>query len=104
MAGTAGDGIGGVAGAGIVGAGIVGAGIATGAGIVGAGIGTGAGIATGAGIVGAGIATGAGGNEWIDSNFSFPGLTAARTRLASAVRTKGLGSELVSSTNRLIAA
>src|SRR5580700_10870221 len=41
---------------------------------------------------------------WIDSNFSFPRLTAARTRLASAVQTKGLGSELVSSTNRLIAA
>ena len=44
------------------------------------------------------------GTYWIDSNFSFPRLTAARTRLGSAVQTKGLGSELVSSTNRLIAA
>src|SRR3981081_1577971 len=32
---------------------------------------------------------------WIDSNFSFPRLTAARTRLGSAVQTKGLGLELL---------
>src|SRR6266550_4554637 len=41
-----------------------------------------------------------GANWWIDSIFSFPRLTAARTRLGSAVQTKGLGLELVSSTNR----
>src|ERR1700736_4530528 len=41
---------------------------------------------------------------WIDSNFSFPRLTAARTRLGSAVHTKGLGSELVSARKRVMAA
>ncbi len=41
---------------------------------------------------------------WIDSNFSFPRLTAASTRFGSAVHTKGLGLELVSATKRLIAA
>ena len=40
---------------------------------------------------------------WINSNTCFPRLTAARTRLGSAVQTKGLGSALVSATKRLMA-
>ena len=40
---------------------------------------------------------------WIDSNASFPRLTAASTRFGSAVQTKGFGVELVSARKRLIA-
>src|SRR5713226_4430855 len=40
---------------------------------------------------------------WIDSNASFPRLTAASTRFGSAVQTKGFGVELVSAMKRLIA-
>src|SRR6266540_4073999 len=39
----------------------------------------------------------------IDSNFSFPLLTAARMRFGRAVHTKGLGSALVSATKWLMA-
>src|SRR6266851_2902590 len=42
-------------------------------------------------------------NQWIDSNFSFPLLTAAMMRFGRAVHTKGLGSALVSATKRLMA-
>lgn len=40
---------------------------------------------------------------WTDSNASFSRLKAAGTRFGSAVQTKGLGVELVSARNRLIA-
>src|SRR5260370_32535917 len=40
---------------------------------------------------------------WIDSNASFPRLTAASTRFGSTVQTKGFGVELVSARKRLIA-
>src|SRR5438552_13664890 len=43
-------------------------------------------------------------HSWIDSNVSFPLLTAARMRFGRAVHTKGLGSALVSATKRLMAA
>ena len=39
----------------------------------------------------------------LTSNVCFPRLTAARTRLGSAVQTKGLGSSLCSATKRLMA-
>jgi len=41
---------------------------------------------------------------WIDSNASFPRLTAASTRFGSAVQTKGFGVELVSARKGLMAA
>src|SRR3972149_10437885 len=40
---------------------------------------------------------------WIDSNFSFPRLIAARTRLGLAVHTNGTGSAFVSATKRSMA-